>query len=119
MLTETTRTAEFLVSEANGDRAREQIIVAYGSDLEPGTVLGEVTTTGKYKRLDPDATDGSESATAVLYGHAPASGGDVRAVAIARDAVVVARALKFASGVDSAAQQLAIASLAERGIVAR
>lgn len=119
MLEETTRTAEFLASEANGDRSRDAITVAHTSDLEPGTVLGQVTTSGKYKRFDPDGADGSETAAAVLYAAANAAAGDVRAVGISRDAVVVRRALAFADGVEQGDKDAALASLEARGVVSR
>lgn len=119
MLKETTRAAEFLASEANGDRSRDVITVANSSNLEPGTVLGQVTTSSKYKRFDPDATDGSQTAAAVLYDWADASGGDVRAVGITRDAVVVRRALAFSDGLLQADKDAAIASLEALGIVSR
>lgn len=119
MLKEATRTAEFLVAEANGDRSRDQITIAYSKDLPPGTVLGKITTGGKFKQFDPDATDGSETAAGVLYDWAEASAGDVRGVGVVRDAVVVRGALAFASGVSQGDQDAAIDALAERGIVAR
>lgn len=119
ILTESTRTAEFLASEANGDRSRDSITIANSTDLPPGTVLGQVTDSGKYKRFDPDVTDGGETAVAVLYDWAEASNGDVRAVGITRDAVVVRRALSFASGVSQGDQDAAIDALAERGIISR
>lgn len=119
MMQETTRAAEFLASEANGDRSRDQITVANTKDLPPGTVLGQITTSGKYKQHDPDATDGTETAAAVLYDWAEAASGDVRAVGIARDAVVVRQALLFASGMGQGDKDAAVDALAERGIVSR
>lgn len=44
-LTEGMHAGEFIVSEANGNRSREQGRLATG-DLEAGTVLGQVTTAG-------------------------------------------------------------------------
>ena len=43
-LTEGARTAEFLVSEANGDRSREQITLKSGNNLPTGRVLATVIT---------------------------------------------------------------------------
>jgi len=43
VLTEGRHAAEHLVSEANGYRSREAIIVASGADLDPGTVLGKIS----------------------------------------------------------------------------
>lgn len=119
IMEEKTRPAEFLVSEANGSRSRAIITVAHSKDLPPGTVLGQVTASGKYKQYDPAATDGSETAAAVLYGYASASAGDVQAVVIARDAEVVRRALAYASGISAANKNAAVAALEERGIISR
>jgi len=45
VLTEGMHAGEFIVSEANGNRSREQGRLATG-DLDAGTVLGQVTTAG-------------------------------------------------------------------------
>ena len=58
---------EFVVSEGNGRISRETITVLSGENLEAGAVLGKVTASGKYKALDPAATDGSEVAAGILY----------------------------------------------------
>jgi hypothetical protein len=49
----------FLVWEAFRDYTRETITIAAGT-LEPGTVLGRITASGKYAAHDPAATDGTE-----------------------------------------------------------
>ena len=79
-LTETTHPGGFLVWEAFRDYTRETVTVAAGN-LDPGTVLGRITASGKYAAHDPAATDGTETAVAVLWGKADASAGDVAAVA--------------------------------------
>lgn len=43
VLTETLHANAFLVSEANGFRSREEIVVAQSQDLLPGTILGRRT----------------------------------------------------------------------------
>ena len=70
----------FLVWEAFRDYTRKTITVAAGT-LEPGTVLGRITASGKYAAHDPAAVDGTETAVAVLWGKADASAGDAPAVA--------------------------------------
>jgi len=64
-LTEGTHPGGFLVWEAFRDYTRETITVAAGT-LEPGTVLGKITASGKYAAHDPAAVDGTETAVAVL-----------------------------------------------------
>ena len=89
-LTETTHAGGFLVWEAFRDYTRETITVATGT-LEPGTVLGRITASGKYAAHDPAAVDGTETAVAVLWAKADASAGDVPAVAIVRGPAIVNR----------------------------
>jgi hypothetical protein len=89
-LTEGTHAGGFLVWEAFRDYTRETIILAAGT-LEPGTVLGRITASGKYAAHGPNATDGTETAVAVLWGKADASAGDVPAVAVVRGPAIVNR----------------------------
>jgi len=89
-LTEGTHVGGFLVWEAHRDYTRETITVASGT-LVPGTVLGKITASGKYAAHDPNATDGTETAVAVLWGKADASGGDAPAVAVVRGPAIVNR----------------------------
>ena len=89
-LTEGTHPGGFLVWEAHRDYTRETITVASGT-LAPGTVLGKITASGKYAAHDPNATDGTETAVAVLWGKADASGGDTPAVAVVRGPAIVNR----------------------------
>ena len=89
-LTEGTHPGGFLVWEAHCDYTRETIIVASGT-LTPGTVLGKITASGKYAAHDSNATDGTETAVAVLWGKADASAGDAPAVAVVRGPAIVNR----------------------------
>lgn len=62
ILTEGKRTAEFIVSEANGYRSREEVTVdATGGALSAGAVLGKVTTAGA-----ASAADGGNTGDGVL-----------------------------------------------------
>ncbi len=47
-----------------------------GQNLGHGTVLGKITASGKMTLLAPAASDGSESAAAILVGDLDASSGD-------------------------------------------
>jgi len=89
-LIEGTHPGGFLVWEAFRDYTRETITMAAGT-LEPGTVLGRVTATGKFAAHVPAAVDGTEFAVAVLWGKADASGGDAPAVAVVRGPAIVNR----------------------------
>src|SRR5918992_3237389 len=89
-LTEGRHAGGFLVWEAFRDYCRETVTIAAGK-LEPGTVLGKITASGKYAAHDPAATDGTETATAVLWDKADASAGDAPAVALVRGPAIVNR----------------------------
>ena len=89
-LFEATHPGGFLVWEAFRDYTREVVTIAAG-DLSPGTVLGRITASGKYAAHDPGATDGTETAVAVLWGKVDATGGDVDAVVLLRGPAVVNR----------------------------
>ena len=82
-LNEATHPGGFLVWEAFRDYTRETITVASGT-LEPGTVLGRITASGKYAAHDP-------TAVAVLWGKIDASAGDAPAVALIRGPAIVNR----------------------------
>lgn len=111
MKTEATRAGEFLVSEANGKRSRDPLTLT-GGPYPAGQVLGKITASGKYTAYTPAATDGSESASGVLWDAADGSAADVTAVAIVRDAEVAAAML---TGEDADA----ITDLAAIGIITR
>jgi hypothetical protein len=89
-LTEGTHPGGFLVWEAFRDYTRETITIAAGT-LDPGTVLGKITASGKYAAHNPTAVDGTETAVAVLWGKADAAGGDAPAVALVRGPAIVNR----------------------------
>lgn len=114
------RTARYIVSEANGYRSREQGHMASGSGtVNPGTVCGKVTGTGKFKPLSPAANDGSEVASAVLYQGCDASDADVRRTFTVRDTEVIEAELIWPDGITDQQKNDAIAALSERGIVLR
>ncbi|MBB1491329.1 head decoration protein [Paracoccus sp. MC1854] len=118
-LTETPHPGGFLVWEAFRDYTRETITVATGT-LEPGTVLGRITASGKYAAHDPAAVDGTETAAAVLWGKADASGGDALAVALIRGPAIVNRHdLVFAGTPGAPEIAAAHAALLAAGILVR
>ena len=111
---------EFIVSEGNGTISRESITVLSGEILEAGAVLGKVTASGKYKALDPAATDGSQVAVGILYDAVDASAADAEGVAIVRIAEVNAAELVWPDGITPTEQTTALAQLALLpGVIAR
>lgn len=112
---------EFLLSEANGNRSRDVVTVASGAGvIAPGTVLGKLTSGGKYTPSPATGSDGSQTAVAVaLYG-CDATSADQKVVVIARDAEVNTNLLAYASSVDDATKKAAKATqLAAVGIIVR
>lgn len=118
-LTEPNRSGDFLLFEEDHHYSRDVVTIAASADLEPGTVLGKVTASGKFIRSVETASDGSETATAVLLSPAKAETADVTdALVIARHARVKRHGLLFdASYDDTAKRDAAVAELASVGIL--
>jgi hypothetical protein len=110
---------EFIVSEGNGSISRETITVISGQNLAAAAVLGKVTASGKYKALDPAASDGSQTAAGVLYDTVDASAADAEGVAIVRLAEVNAAELVWPDGITGAEKTTARGELAALTIIAR
>src|SRR3972149_735594 len=96
-LTEKRGAGFHMVSEANGNLSREQITIDDGV-LEVGTVLGMITSSGKYVQVDLSASDGSEVASAVLFSSVDASFVDVEVAAHLRDCEVLGSELVYPTG---------------------
>lgn len=117
-VTDTPRAGAFIVSEANGGRSREVVTVtATGGALAAGTVLGKITATGKYVRHDDAASDGSETAAAILY--APIGAVEANVTVIARDTVVAGSYLTYEASATALEITEANAELAAVGIIVR
>lgn len=104
-------TGNFLLSEANGQRSRENAVLAATAVVLPA---GQLLTLGAGGVYAPYAGPGADAdapitADAVLYDNAPVSEGEQMVVAIVRDAEVSAEVLY---GLDDEAR----ASLAREGV---
>ena len=118
-LTESRHAGGFLVWEASRDYCREVVTLDAG-ELEAGTVLGKITAGGKYVAYNPAASDGSQTAAAVLWDKADASAGDVAAVAVVRGPAIVNRHdLVFAGTLSEPEITAAHVALATAGIITR
>lgn len=109
-----TRTGEFLLSEAGGERSRELIRIPAGQGvLVAGTLL----------KADNSVSATGADAVKVLYGAVDTGTDDdalpVKGAAVARDAEVFGEKLVWADGVSADQKLLAALSLAESGIVTR
>ncbi|MCW2319240.1 Bacteriophage lambda head decoration protein D [Rhodoblastus acidophilus] len=121
ILTENPHAGSFLLAiDDEGNLSRDNIVVASGAGvLQPGAVLGKITASGKFTLRDAAASDGSQTAAAILYDRVDATSADAKAVAVARHAEVRGSALIWKSS-DTAAQKTAgLASLANAMIIAR
>ncbi len=108
--------------EINPDYCREVVTIASGAGkLGVGSVLGKITATGEYVLSDPLATDGSQTAAAVLLEEADATSAATAALVALRGPAIVSKgALVFHSNVATAADRDAkYAELESIGIVAR
>lgn len=117
--TETGHAGGFLMSEAAGQRSRENVTLASGQVVKAGEVLGKITSGGKYATYDNQASDGTQAAKAISLNDADATDGDLEIAVIARDAEVNGNELVY-SGVSSPTDDAAgVADLLAVGIIVR
>lgn len=103
--TEGRHPGEFLLSEANFHRSRDKVTIASGTGVfKPGTIVGKITSGGKFAPSPNASTtgiEGAETALAItLYG-GDATSEDVEVAVISRDAEVKGFALAYDSSVDN------------------
>ncbi|NTI27660.1 head decoration protein [Rhizobium rhizogenes] len=105
--TEHPRQLAFLLTEAEGTLSRDVVTVLSGAGvLEAGTVLAKVTASGKYVKSVDTASDGSQTAIAVLARRVDATSADVAdALIVANDAEVKDDMLIFDASVSDAAKR--------------
>jgi hypothetical protein len=118
-LNESNTLGDLLKYEAPNLFSRESITVSAGANLTLGTVLGRVTASGKYVILAPAASDGSQTAAAVLLGDAAAASADAKGLILARHGIVADHALVWPGGITNAQKTAAIAQLEVKGILVR
>ena len=112
--------SDVVKDEGKNRFSRDDDTLASGSGkVVCGTVLGRVTTTGKFKPLNTAATDGSQTAAAVILQFADATAADVTVVNLKRRAQVVMQALVWPIGINATQKNAALAALETLGIVAR
>ena len=120
-LTEGKHTGGFLIWETLRDYTRETITLASGAGkLAPGTVLGRITTGGKYTVLTPGATNGSQTAASILWADVDATDADAPGVVILRGPAIANRhELVWPDGATEAQITTATTTLAALGIILR
>ena len=120
-LTEGKHAGGFLVWEVLRDYTRETVTIASGAGkLEPGTVLGKITTGGKYTVLTPGASNGSQNAAGILWVGVDATDADAAGVVILRGPAIINRhELVWPEGATEAQITAATTALAALGILLR
>jgi hypothetical protein len=111
VLTITQLDGEFLVREPYGDVLREQLVLIAGQNLKAGTVLGKITASGKYTILAPAASDGSQTAAAILFAETNAVA-DTRTTMVTKHAAVNSNLLTFPGGITAPQRVTALDNLA-------
>lgn len=121
MLTEGKHAGGFLVWEVLRDYTRETVTIASGAGkLEPGAVLGRITTGGKYTSFAPGASNGSQNASGIMWDSVDASAADASAVILLRGPAIVNRQdLVWPDGATEAQITTATTALASIGIILR
>jgi hypothetical protein len=120
-LTEGPHPGGFLVWEVLRDYTRETVTLASGAGkLAPGTVLGKITTGGKFTVLTPGATNGSQNAAGILWADVDATDADAPGVVLLRGPAIVNRhEISFPEGATEAQVTTATTALAALGIILR
>jgi head decoration protein D len=112
--------AEFVLSEANGQRSRDNITIGENQDFVAGTVLGKLTADGSFVAFNAGGADGSQNAAAIpLYPAKTGDGESVKISAITGDAEVNGKILTWPAGATDVQKNAAIAALAAIGIKVR
>ena len=120
-LTEGPHAGSFLTWEVLRDYTRDTVTLASGAGkLAPGTVLGRITTGGKYTVLTPGASNGSQNAAGILWGPADATDADAPGVVLVRGPAIVNRfELTWPEGATEGQITTATTALAVLGIILR
>jgi hypothetical protein len=107
VLDENPHDGNFILSEDDEGRCRATTSLSpqEPANLQPGTVLGKLTASGKFVPSPETAADGSETAVAVLVGSVDATSADVIAVAVTRHAEVNRYGLFYDATVDDDAKK--------------
>lgn len=120
-LTQSPTEGDLLKLDLGKNYTREVVTLASGSSYAIGSVVGQITASGKYRLATATGTDGAETAAGVLIAAVDATGGDVSGVVIKRGPAIVSKAmLVFDTSVDDTPKTAAkLSELSALGIVAR
>lgn len=112
---------DLLKLDLDKNYTREVVTLLAGTNYQLGSVLGQITTGGKFKLSTDTGADGAQTAAGVLIEAVDATGGDRTGVIIRRGPAIVSRAmLVFDASVNDATKRATkIGQLTALGIVAR
>jgi len=99
--------------------SRDDVTVAAGQNLQLGTVVGRVTSSGEIGAWNPAATNGLQNVAGVILDNVDATAGSVTSVMLARHAIVARDSLIFAGTPTQEEIDSAIDTLKSLGILAR
>lgn len=118
ILTEKPRAGCYIAKpEVDINLSRRVIVIASGAGiLQAGTVLGKVTSSGKYVQHDQDADTGQQVAAAILFDEVDATSADVEAVATTALTAANESELVWQSDIDASEKAAAVAALATHDI---
>ena len=121
VLTEQPSMGDVLKYEVNPNYNREVITLLQGMPYPVGSVLGQITASGKYKLATATGSDGAQTASAVLLYAVDATLADATGIVVVRGPSIVSRAgLAYDATVDDGTKITAkITQLAAVGIIAR
>jgi len=121
--TETGHAAGFIISEANGQRSRENVTLVGGVSLLAGQVVSKLTSgsdSGLYTPFNQDGSDGSEDAGGVSINDVDENATSTQEIAIiARDAEVNADELVWPSDITDNEKAAGVVELEALGIQVR
>jgi len=120
-LTEQPSMGDVLKYEVNPNYTREGVTLLQGMPYPVGSVLGQITASGKYKLATATGSDGAQTASAVLLYAVDATLADATGIVVVRGPSIVSRAgLAYDATVDDGTKITAkITQLSAVGIIAR
>lgn len=125
ILTEGKRKAEFLVSEANGYRARDRVVVTIPANttIPAGRVMAMITATSRYvPHVQAGLDNGTRNPRALLFDNLVNDTGapvDVTATVVSRDAEYRIATIVYDPARDAAGRATDRAALAAFGLIGR
>lgn len=117
--TETGHAAGFIMSEAQGNRSRDNVTLVAGHAVKAGQIMGILTSGGKTAPWDNNAGDGTTVAKSISINDADSTAGDILIAVISRDAEVNTDELVVVDTSPHSTAASAAADLLAAGIILR